>query len=93
MRFDIPGPHPRKVVLYRDFRERVYDLPCTVTDPSDIEALSSVPGIEVVVEEVLTPGVPDGPAELSVDPDSEIPGTIEEFIEPQRKPKTSRKEV
>jgi hypothetical protein len=48
MRFDIPGPHPRRVVLYRDHRERVYDLPCTVTDPADIEALSSVPDIEVI---------------------------------------------
>ena len=59
MRFDIPGPHPRKAVLYRDFRERVYDLPCTVTDPADIEALSSVPGIQVV---------PDPPARVRPEP-------------------------
>ena len=63
MRFDLPGPHPRKVVLYRDFKERVYDLPCTVTDPADIEALSSVPGIEVVTERPAPVPKPDPPAE------------------------------
>ncbi len=60
MKFDIPGPHPRKVVLYRDNQERVYDLPFEATDPVDIEALSSVPGIVTVAAKPAP--VPETPA-------------------------------
>lgn len=59
MKLDIPGPHPRKVVLYRDNRELVYDLPFDAVDPVDIEALLSVPGIEVIPEPVRPEPAPE----------------------------------
>ena len=95
MKFDIPGPHPRKAVLYRDNKERVYDLPFNATDPDDIEALSSVPGIQVVP--ALVAQVAADLVEAGLTPkeaEAAAPGVIDLALYPDPKPKRpSRKEV
>ena len=72
-RFDIPGRKgPMKAIRYRDGREYIFDLPCEVTDPIEIEILASDPltqEVVVVVEE--SPAVFEPLPEITEDPVTE----------------------